>query len=227
MLSIISKFLRHRWPLLSSKTDNVKKAITMERSNSDDSSSTSSLPQRNLEFLELIGRLKHLKRTGWVLRKVQDPEAVAGHMYRMAVMSFLIESDSNIDRKKCMELAIVHDMAECIVGDITPICGISPAEKRRQEEAAMGQLVKLIGNNSEYVNNLFQEYEQQETTEAKLVKEFDRLDMIIQAFEYEKLEGKQSAGRLEEFFVSTEGKFSTPFVKAIVEELKKQRAALS
>lgn len=55
-----------------------------------------------------------------------------------------------------MELAIVHDMAECIVGDITPICGISPAEKRRQEEAAMAQLIKLIGNNSTYVNDLFQ-----------------------------------------------------------------------
>lgn len=51
--------------------------------------------------------------------------------------------------------------------------------------------------------------------------------MVIQAFEYEKGEGKQSSGRLEEFFVSTEGKFTTPFVKSIVEELKKQRDALS
>lgn len=59
------------------------------------------------------------------------------------------------------------------------------------------------------------------------MKEFDILDMIIQAFEYEKLEGRKSSGRLEEFFTSTEGKLSTPFVLSIVEELKKQRDALS
>jgi len=35
------------------------------------------------------------------------------------------------------------------------------------------------------------------------VKEFDQLEMIIQAHEYEELEGKP--GRLQEFFTSTEG----------------------
>ncbi len=71
-----------------------------------------------------------------------------------------------------------------------------------------------------------QEYESQESAEAKLVKEFDGLDMIVQAFEYEKQEGSDRIGRLEEFFLSTEGKFSTPFVKAIVEELKLQRNSI-
>ena len=68
-----------------------------------------------------------------------------------------------------------------------------------------------------------QEYEGQSTPEAKLVKDFDRLDMVLQAFEYEKKEGPSSAGRLEEFFTSTEGKFSSPFVQSIVQELKLQR----
>lgn len=56
-----------------------------------------------------------------------------------------------------------------------------------------------------------------------MVKEFDRLDMIIQAFEYEKQGGSANVGKLEDFFVSTEGKFVTPFVKSIVDELKSQR----
>lgn len=34
------------------------------------------------------------------MRNVENPETVAGHMYRMAVMSFLIEPDSGIDRIK-------------------------------------------------------------------------------------------------------------------------------
>lgn len=33
-----------------------------------------------------------------------------------------------------MKMAIVHDLAECIVGDITPFCGVSKEEKYRREE---------------------------------------------------------------------------------------------
>lgn len=37
---------------------------------------------------------------------------------------------------RCMKLALVHDMAECIVGDIAPSDNISKAEKHRREEAS-------------------------------------------------------------------------------------------
>lgn len=48
-----------------------------------------------------------------------------------------------------------------------------------------------------------QEYETQSSPEARLVKEFDLLEMILQAYEYEELEG--TPGRLQEFFDSTNG----------------------
>lgn len=37
---------------------------------------------------------------------------------------------------RCIKLALVHDMAECIVGDIAPADNISKAEKHRREEAS-------------------------------------------------------------------------------------------
>lgn len=48
-----------------------------------------------------------------------------------------------------------------------------------------------------------QEYEYQSSPEAKLVKELDQFEMILQAYEYEDLEKKP--GRLQEFFDSTKG----------------------
>lgn len=48
-----------------------------------------------------------------------------------------------------------------------------------------------------------QEYENQSSAEAKLVKQFDLLEMILQAHEYEELEKKP--GGLQEFFDSTNG----------------------
>ncbi len=43
-----------------------------------------------LEFCELLGKLKHLKRTGWVGKGVQEPETVACHMYRYAFNIFFV-----------------------------------------------------------------------------------------------------------------------------------------
>jgi len=72
-----------------------------------------------LDFLRVVGKLKTLKRTGWVNNKVALPESVADHMYRMAMCSFLI-TDPALDRTRLMKLAVVHDLAEALVGDIVP-----------------------------------------------------------------------------------------------------------
>ena len=70
-------------------------------------------------------------RTGWVLRKVEKPESVADHMYRMAMLAFL--ADDSLAKDRCIKMCLVHDLAESIVGDITPEDKISKAEKHRQE----------------------------------------------------------------------------------------------
>ena len=53
------------------------------------------------------------------------------------------------------------------------------------------------------------------------MKDLDKYDMILQAFEYEVKENKP--GWLEEFFVSTEGKFTHPRVVNWAQELYQQR----
>jgi putative hydrolase of HD superfamily len=41
---------------------------------------------------------QHLKRQGWVIKDVKEPETVAGHMYRMAVMSMVLPEHSGLNR---------------------------------------------------------------------------------------------------------------------------------
>ncbi|XP_054718679.1 5'-deoxynucleotidase HDDC2-like [Uloborus diversus] len=182
----------------------------------------------NLEFFLLIGKLKHLKRTGWVLREIPECETVAGHMYRMSIMAFLLDKDAcpNLDRNKCIKMALVHDIAECIVGDLTPFCGISKEEKHMKEKVAMKRLADLVPKNigQEFLD-LFTEYEEQLTAEAKAVKDLDKFDMILQAYEYEK--ESQHSTSLQGFFDSTEGTFENSAIMKWVEELKSMRTASS
>ncbi|XP_061709065.1 5'-deoxynucleotidase HDDC2 [Cydia pomonella] len=177
-----------------------------------------------LEFLELVGRLKHVKRTGWVLCDIDDCESIAGHMYRMGMMTFLLTEENNptkLDRFRCLQIALVHDLAECIVGDITPHCGVSPEEKHRQEDEAMKKIAELTGFAGDRMYELYKEYENQSSPEANFAKDLDRYDMILQAFEYEKRENAPK--KLQEFFTATEGKFYHPFIRDLVTELYRQR----
>jgi len=36
-----------------------------------------------------------------------------------------------------MQIALLHDLAESKVGDITPMCGVSEEEKHKRENEAM------------------------------------------------------------------------------------------
>ena len=66
--------------------------------------------------------LKRVPRTGW-MRTVKNPESVAEHMYRLAVMCML--APSGLDVNHCIFLALCHDMAESVVGDIPTYAGVS------------------------------------------------------------------------------------------------------
>nr|ADO28284.1 hd domain-containing protein 2 [Ictalurus furcatus] len=175
-----------------------------------------------LQFMKLVGQLKRVPRTDWVYRNVKQPESVSDHMYRMAMMALTLR-DPGVNRERCMKLALVHDLAECIVGDIAPADNISKAEKHRREKEAMVHITGLLAEDlRQELYQLWEEYESQLSREARVVKELDQLEMILQAHEYEELEG--NPGRLQEFFISTEGRFHHPEVLALVKSINEERA---
>ncbi|KAH7470815.1 hypothetical protein PRIC1_003360 [Phytophthora ramorum] len=177
-----------------------------------------------IEFLRLCGRLKTLKRTGWVNNKVALPESVADHMYRMGMCCMLLDdANETVNRSKCIKMAIVHDLAESLVGDITPHDGVAEEDKHRMEKEALDEICGTLGDtpSAAEIRSLWNEYEAGSTEEAKMVKDFDKFEMILQADDYERAQNIP----LDDFFQSTKGKFRTPLVQSWVAELTSQRTA--
>ncbi|CAI9782210.1 unnamed protein product [Fraxinus pennsylvanica] len=118
---------------------------------------------------------------------VKNPESIVDHMYRMGLMALICTDIPEINRDKCIKMAIVHDIAEAIVGDITPSDGIRKHEKNRREREALEHMCKLLGGGprAKEIDDLWMEYEENSTPEAKIVKDFDKIEMILQALEYE------------------------------------------
>ncbi|KAF5274364.1 hypothetical protein FQA39_LY07244 [Lamprigera yunnana] len=156
-----------------------------------------------LEFLKLVHSLKHKARKGWEERGIINPESIASHMYNMALMTFLLEEKSNLDRFQCLQLALVHDLAECIVGDITPQDNVPTDIKHKLEDEAMKKLTGDLGDIGNRMYDLYKEYESKESEEAKFVKDLDRFDM--------------------DFFDSTSGKFNHPLMRNLASLLISQR----
>jgi putative hydrolase of HD superfamily len=95
-------------------------------------------------------------------------------------------------------MAIVHDLPEVHVGDITPHDGVLAAVKTERERAAMMRLIAGHPRSDE-LRALWEEYEDGLTPEALFVKACDKLDMALQAQWYEE---QQPGIDLGEFVVS-------------------------
>ena len=123
--------------------------------------------------------LKHLDREGWKRVGVDRPESVAAHSWSMCWLVMLLAPE-DIDKSKAIELAIIHDLAEARVGDITPHDGVSKAEKRERETSAISS---MLADRPDLLQ-LWHEYDEGITPEAQFVHDIDRLDMALQATYY-------------------------------------------
>ena len=77
--------------------------------------------QRLLTFFKLSGELKKQIRTGWLVKaKIDQPESVADHVFRTALIAMIIGPLKKLDLCKLLEMAILHDLDEVITGDLLP-----------------------------------------------------------------------------------------------------------
>jgi len=181
-----------------------------------------------IDFLTMARGLKTTPRTGWIRQKAGPRiESVADHSWRISLMAMVASSSSeNYDSNRCIKIALVHDLAEATVGDITPHCGVSDVDKHQRELQAITGMTGGLANADcgAEILELWKEYEAGETPEAKLVKDMDKLEMILQALEYES-DGENEES-LDGFFDSTRGKWRTPIGAAWGEEIEKRRKKL-
>ena len=170
-----------------------------------------------LRFLALAGRLKETARAGWALRGNVPPESVADHSFRVALLALVLSGDADppLDRERCVAMALVHDLAESLVGDITPYDGVSTEEKHRREREAMEHLAALAGDPR--LLRLWEEYQAAATPEARFVKDLDKLETVLQAAEYEEARGTE----LAEFREMGERRGWLPATRPVYEALRR------
>ncbi|CCH47050.1 HD domain-containing protein 2 [Wickerhamomyces ciferrii] len=204
------------WTVENSIPQNIKTLLTPANSKSSDINYV-------LIFLQIVSLLKSQRRTGWVDHGIPDCESISDHMYRMGITSMLI-TNPEVDTSACVKISLVHDIAESLVGDITPFDGVTKEEKHRREFETIKYLSELIGKYNQAkgkeILEYWLDYEEIRTLEARYVKDIDKFEMLLQSFEYEtKFKGEK---KLDQFW-GARSSIKTDEIKSWTDELFNKR----
>jgi putative hydrolase of HD superfamily len=163
-----------------------------------------------VSFFRIVCNLKAIKRSGWIHKvNITSPESVADHSYSMCMMSMILAEIMNLDSGYIMKMVIIHDLSESMVGDHMPD-NKSSEEKQLLEDKAMKKIISKLPNSlrknylriwNEYINNI--------TVNAKFVHNMDKLEMALQAKEYE--------------FEGYPKEVLQPFIKSATDYISKER----
>ena len=152
----------------------------------------------------LAARLKAEPRRGWIgVSGVGKIESVADHSFGLAVLVLSEAEKGGHNVERALRLALIHDLEESITGDLTPKDKRRLGKKgvERMREAARARIMRLIpaSRRGDY-RELLRDLAAGRTREARLVKDLDKLEMALQARNYETLGVPH--GEVERFYRS-------------------------
>ena len=171
-----------------------------------------------LNFFKTAANLKNISRQGWIDKlSLDSPESVADHSYSMAIMSMVISDLENYNSEKILKMVLLHDLAESKIGDYTPD-QISKEKKKELENKAFFEIVRNLPDSvrTQYLK-IWQEYQENNSPESKIVHQIDRLEMVLQAKLYQK-EGHPKE-KLYSFFESAKIDIVHPKLKELFRKI--------
>tara|TARA_Y100000310_G_C20448076_1_gene699378 strand:- start:153 stop:719 length:567 start_codon:yes stop_codon:yes gene_type:complete len=136
-----------------------------------------------VNFFFETGMLKHVKRSGWWLINVDNPENIAEHSFRTAIIGYFLAKLENVDADKVLKMCLFHDLHESRVNDLHKV-GQRYIDFKSGEIKASKEQTESLGEAGKEVFELNQEFHEKKTREANVAKDADYLEAAIQAKEY-------------------------------------------
>ncbi|GCD93282.1 haloacid dehalogenase [Embleya hyalina] len=165
-------------------------------------------------FLFEAGTLKNHRRTGWWIAGVKDPESVAEHSWRAALLASIIAESEGADPARAALLSVWHDTGESRTGDLAHIS---------QKYVGKGDAVAIVADQSKgmpaglgaLMRSIVGEYEARETPEAICAGDADKLECLVQAIEYR----DRGYANVERWIVNSQKRIRTETARRIAAEL--------
>ena len=135
-------------------------------------------PDPLVRFILEAGQLKKLPRSGWLTINIKNPESIADHSHRTAVIGYLLAQMEKLGKAEAGDVVIAcifHDMSEARLSDLTPLnkkylkVNSQKAADDVFSQIPGGKDVLALAKNKKLMD---------------IVSDADKLEMIFQAKEY-------------------------------------------
>jgi putative hydrolases of HD superfamily len=167
-----------------------------------------------VKYVFEAGMLKRMARSGWWAEGLKQPESVADHSFRTAVIAFILAKMEGADAERLCTAAVFHDMHEARLSDLNKITAryITVSEKlERKVEAdqANGMPPEL---RSAVLGAL-----ELSAKERAVLKDADYLECAFQAKEYADTGHRGAATWID----NIAGRLKTKSAKALLARMKR------
>lgn len=163
-------------------------------------------------YLLEMGMLKRAKRSGWWIAGVKDPETIAEHSFRTAIIGSVLAMMEGADPAKVSLLCLFHDTQETRVSDI-PHIGRRYLEAMPNEKVTADQLADAHPAVASGVQRVVEEYEHGDSIEVVVAHDADKLECLVQAVEYR----EQGYQNVQNWIDSSLSKLKTASAQALAE----------
>lgn len=134
-------------------------------------------------FLYEMGQLKNIPRNGWLRLGIPQPESVAEHSFRVAMVGITVAAMAGADIGRTAALCVFHDGHEARMGDVDAV-GRAYVTTAVPEAVTAHQTSGMPSEAAKALQDLTAEYEANQTLEARVAHDADKIETLLQAREY-------------------------------------------
>lgn len=137
--------------------------------------------KKQLEFALEIDKEKNIFRQTHLAGGGRN-ENDAEHAWHMAIMAYLLKEHANekVDIAKVMLMCLIHDIVEIDAGDTYAYDEEALKTQKIREDAAKERIYSILPEDQkEELIQIFDEFEEGKTAEAKFAKAMDNLQPLI------------------------------------------------
>ena len=137
-----------------------------------------------VEFIFETGVLKRVPRSGWSVLGIKNPESVADHSFRCAVIGYLIAHMEKVSVYRVLLMTLFNDIHEARITDLHKMAQRYIDARTAEDASFEEQVGSLPEGILQELSDVREDYGTQESKESFVARDSDILECLIQAKEY-------------------------------------------
>lgn len=136
------------------------------------------------DYIFELNTLKKFPHSGTKLAGVREPDTIAEHAYRTAIIGYILAKAEKANPDKTALICLMHDNAEARITDLHKVSRRYIDSRLAEKKAYQEQLERLPKDIGDLFWKNFLEYEDRTSKEGIIARDADMLETAFQAKEY-------------------------------------------